>query len=83
LLETYIQFSGKLISGKIKYYDVFKAVGETISNVTNAFDKFEKILDTAHVAPSGGHYGGVVVDFDFHGGLFADDNDHYIEVAIN
>jgi hypothetical protein len=49
--------------------------------VTNAFDMFSTILNSSNVLPSTGHYGGVVIDFDEHGG--GHDDDHYIEVAVN
>lgn len=82
LLESSIQsISGTEIGGNIKYYDTFKAGGVAIKNVHNAFAGFSKILDQAHVLPAQGTYGGVIVDFDEHGG--GHDDSHYIEVAIN
>ena len=68
------------IGGEIKYYDVFKAVGETIDNITNGFDRFSKILDSSHVLPSSGYYGGVIINFD---DITGGQDGHFIDVAVN
>ena len=83
LLESSIRsISGNEIGGEIKYHDVFKAAGVAIKNIHNAFASFSKILDQAHVLPSQGTYGGVVIDIDEHGGMWDNNDDHFIQVAL-
>lgn len=82
LLQSSIQSIENEIGGYIKYYDVFKAGGVSIKNIHNAFESFSKILDQSHVLPSPGTYGGVIVDFNYRGGI-DNSNEHYLEVAIN
>ena len=82
LLESSVRpTSTNIIGGEIRYYDVFKARGDTIDHIHNAFQNFSEILTQKYVLPSSGYYGGVIIDFDYHGGNT--DNDHYIEVAMN
>lgn len=71
---------GKSFSGIIKYYDTFKAVGETIPIINNAFGNFSDLLNSQEVLPFPGHFAGVISDFDYEDGI-NDDSEHYIEVA--
>ena len=77
LEETKLEANGKTISGKVEYYDVYKAYGELIDNISNAFQRFSQLIQ--FVKPYNGHFGGVVSDFDAGAG----DDDHYLEVATS
>lgn len=84
ILETKVSKTTNTVSGYIKYYDVYKGKGTTITNVTNAFDDFSEILDSNHVLPTTGKYTGVVVNFDYRDTMVGSARDnHYIDVVVN
>ena len=84
LLETKITSKTvNSIQGYIKYYDAYKGKGIQIQHVQNAFDNFSEILTDTAVLPTTGDYGGVVVNFDSRGGLWGNDDIHYINVVMD
>ena len=81
LLESSVRpTSTNIVGGEIRYYDVFKARGDTIDHIHNAFQKFSTILTQADVLPSSGYYGGVIVNFD---DITGGQDGHFLDVAVN
>ena len=80
LIETQVTNTTNTIQGYIKYYDAFKGLGESIRNITNAFDNFSETLNTNEALPTSGDYGGIVVNFDRRAGH---GDEHYINVVMD
>lgn len=80
LIETQVTNTTNTIQGYIKYYDAYKGLGESIRNITNAFDNFSETLNTNEALPGQGDYGGVVVNYDEHAGS---GDDHYVNVVLD
>lgn len=80
LIETQVTKGTNTIQGYIKYYDAYKGLGESIRNMTNAFDNFSETLNTNEALPTSGDYGGVVVNYDRRAGH---GDEHYINVVMD